>query len=243
MNARIDNSATMVMSNDKFVKDIFSKQPKPLLFWDTCALLNYIRFIFREDPGDITTYRAMETIYNRVLNDEIYSLAAQTTIVEWNEHVDDVISKNDLYLTDITKKYQNSIDVINVITSSSFNHEPINNKMLTEKLCKMVLEIINKTYFIQVDKDSAYYAHYRVVCKTVPANTKEEFKDCTIWEIMRSLYQKINRIDGTQKKCFYTVNTQDFCPANNFSMQLATEAATLKASLCKTILEVQSQLR
>lgn len=243
MNAKIDKSTATIMSSDEFVKKIFTPTPKPILFWDTCALLNYIRFIYREDPGDINTFRAMESIYNKIVKDEIYSVAAETSITEWNDHVDKTIGEVKDSLAKTSSYHLRSIDVINAIKTLSLKHEAIDTYDLEELLCQLALNIIAKTTFIEIDQVSTYNAHQRVLRKNPPAGKNEEFKDCTIWEIMITLNKKINATKIPISRCFYTVNTDDFCSREGrYLWILETEATTNNVSCCKNIFEVDRAL-
>ena len=49
----------------------YTASPKPIFFWDTCGLLEIIRFVYRKNNGT-ATLNAILDLVGKVANDEIY---------------------------------------------------------------------------------------------------------------------------------------------------------------------------
>ena len=244
---KIDENTLRKISAKQFCNQFFNGNPKPVIFWDTCALLNIIRFIYREDPGDVTTFDAIKKIHDAILNNEILSVSCESVITEYNNNVneaviliEDSVAKTDTY-------YKNLLEVINKLDNTAMVYTTVRAQQMPQKLHSMVDDILHRTSFITIDKTATSNAHQRVLQKKAPAGKKEEFKDCTIWEVMLSCYRQLNTVDGTILKVFYTVNTQDFCKFDNkkpqsFLHDLLMESFTLKFTCCKNVFEVVTAL-
>ena len=244
---RIDENTLRKISAKQFCNQFFKDNPKPVIFWDTCALLNIIRFIYREDPGDVTTFEAIKKIHNAILNDNILSVSCVSVITEYNGNVNVAVQQIDDSVTQTDTFYKNLLDVINKLDNTAMGYTTVSVQHTPQKLHSMVQDILRRTTFITIDKTATSNAHQRVLQKKAPAGKKEEFKDCTIWEVMLSCYRQLNTVDSNIPKVFYTVNTQDFCKfenkvAQSFLYDLLMESFTLKFTCCNNVFEVVTAL-
>lgn len=242
--SKIVNPTTYSISH--FVQNVYNKQKRNLLFWDTCALLDIIRFLYRN--GDVNTYRAINSINSNIQSDTIYSVASSLTIKEWNDNESKVISEIDNSLNKTSNYHKNSIDVINEINSTTYIAEALYNKMLVRDLDILSQSILAKTIFLETS-EIANDSLVRVANKLPPASKKQEFKDCAVWETMKLVSQKIESAKTTSdsyNKVFYTVNTDDFLDRsripNVFHRELLTEAAVLDFICCKQVDETYAAI-
>lgn len=111
----------------------------------------------------------------------------------------------------------------------------------------MLKEIMLKTKFI-VDKTATANAHKRVLQHKAPAGKKEEFKDCTIWEVMLSCFRQLNTENVSMSMFFFILSyIHDFCQIVNkvpqsFLNGLVMESITLNFKCCKNVNEVVSSM-
>jgi hypothetical protein len=226
-----------ISSIDDFVVRIYGANKKHILFWDTCSLLEIVRFLYR--GGNVDTYKTINSINKLIQKNEIYSIASTLTIKEWNDNEKTVIDtfKKDLGLT--TKYHNDCIETINEINTSTYHSDALNDKNLAEDLVALAESIIAKTIFIET-KDIANKALERVSYRRPPANKKNEFKDCAVWETMYSICDKINKTKALTDNfnfVFYTVNTEDFIDKTRepklFHGVLLSEASVVNMTCCK----------
>ncbi|NDP22295.1 MAG: DUF4935 domain-containing protein [Paludibacter sp.] len=231
-----------ISSIENFVVDIYSPNKKHIIFWDTCSLLEIIRFLYR--GGNVNSYKNLNSINKLIQRDEIYSIASTLTIKEWNDNEAIVIDrfKNDLKLT--SKYHKDSIETINEINTTAYDSESIFDKNLTEDLISLAESIILKTIFIETN-DIANKALDRVSYRRPPANKKNEFKDCAVWETMYLVCDKINQTKlqtDNYNFVFYTVNTDDFIDKSRepkiFHGSLLSEASVVNMICCQKTEEV-----
>ena len=245
---KIDENTLRKISAKQFCNQFFNGNPKPVIFWDTCALLNIIRFIYREDPGDATTFDAIKKIHDAILNNEILSVSCESVITEYNNNVNEAVNQIDDSVAKTDTYYKNLLEVINKLDNTAMVYTTVRAQQMPQKLHSMVDDILHRTSFITIDKTATSNAHQRVLQKKAPAGKKEEFKDCTIWEVMLSCYRQLNTVDVNIPKVFYTVNVQDFCRFDNnkrpqsFLHDLLMEAVPLHFSCCKSVFEVVSDV-
>lgn len=236
MNKIVKDDSTCVTIDD-FILNVIDKPNNPIVFWDTCTLLNIIRFIYREDGTDSQFINKVIEISNKIKNDNVFSVSCEINISEWNDNIDKTLSDflNDLNLT--TNYHKNAINVINVLKGTSKVSESLILNNLDSELQNIALSIIRKTKFLKIDSEISFNALRRVEQKDPPARRKNEFKDCAIWETMLELNRKLIYCGLNQKRVFYTINTEDFCDKKgSFLPKLSSEAITLGFE-CATKLE------
>ncbi len=226
-----------------FVQNVYSANRRPILFWDTCSLLEVFRFPYR--GGNLVSYQTLNRINGLIQNNNIYSLASSLTSTEWNDNEDKV--KNDMQdsLTKTGTYHDTCIQIINEIFTTTHSSEPLHDKALVQSLEALADSILSKTIFLQTN-EIANDALERVRDKRPPASKKQEFKDCTVWETTLRLSRSIYAIETVNQQVFYTVNTDDFVDKSRepkiFNGVLLTEASLSNLVCCSNLTEVNAVL-
>lgn len=246
----IDETGYTRYSALEFVNNVYSVGPRKILFWDTCGLFEILRFNYRQEPAN--TIDAIIAILNWVESDQVYSVASELTLKEWNDNNADVYNKQvaDLVLT--TRYHHMATDAINKLKGASLQSATLSGQGLEDVLEEIAVRIINKTYFIKTD-EAANEAIIRLSNHTAPAfkKGKSEAKDCVIWETMLALSRSIaSHPDGPSllplKRIFFTVNTDDFANKSVvpyvFQSVLLSEAVTNSFHCSLTFADVEANL-
>jgi hypothetical protein len=224
-----------------FVQNIYSNIRQPILFWDTCSLLEVFRFPYR--GGNIVSYQTLNRLNGLIQNNNIYSLASSLTITEWNDNEDKVKSEVQDSLTKTGAYHDTCIQIINEIFTTTYSSEPLHDKGLVQSLEALADSILSKTIFLQTN-EIANDALERVRDKRPPASKKQEFKDCTVWETTLRLSRSIYAIETVNQQVFYTVNIDDFVDKSRdpkiFHGILLTEASLSNLVCCSNLLEVNA---
>lgn len=211
---------------------IYTATPKPIFFWDTCGLLEIIRFIYRKNNG-MATLNAILDLANKANNDEIYCVTSELAAIEWDDNVDRVLQeiKEDLLKTEMYHAL--AAATINTILLGTVQSDPISTFRLEEVLRDIALNIAQSSHFICY-KDISDDTLTRVAAKTPPAKEKDaEIKDCAMWETMLRICSDIKGTmpGGSPNKVFYTVNTKDFADKSRgnavFFNELQSEASLM----------------
>lgn len=196
-----------ITSIEDFVDNIFLPNPKNILIWDTCSLLEILRFPYR--GGNLNTFKLINKLNALITSDTIYSVCSELTITEWNDHQESVRLETEKSLTKTSEYHENSISIINDILGSGHVSISLTGKQLTETFEIIADQILSKTIFVQTET-IANDALQRVAQKKPPGSKKPEFKDCAIWETSLSISAKAFAKATGRRTVFFTVNTDDY---------------------------------
>lgn len=207
---------------------IYTADPKPILFWDTCGMLEYIRFVYRENNG-LATLNAMMDLARMINNHEIYSVTSELAAIEWDDNVakvmDDMVGS-----LERTEAYHTlAVETINNLYGLTLTSVDITAYRLAEILRDLALDMAEQTHYLLFNEITEATLE-RVAIKSPPAHKKGgEIKDCAMWESMLHLCEEINREmpEGSPHKVFYTVNVSDFADRSrgrNYFYELQEEA-------------------
>lgn len=216
-----------------FVQNHFNPNPKNIILWDTCSLLDILRLPYRN--GDISAFQNLIQIKALIDNNTIHSLCSSLTIAEWNEHEVKVKQETQDSLLLTSNFHKNSVDIINSIFTSTHTTTKLDDKGLVNELEHIADEILSRTHFVTTD-EIANSALWRVANKRPPASKKREFKDCAIWETALAIGSGIN--GSGNKIVFFTVNTDDYIDKSRtpqiFHGNILSEATTIGVNLFLT---------
>lgn len=243
---KLDINSIWLKTVADFKANVYSANPKPVIFWDTCALLNIIRFIYREKGDFALKYNSIRHVHNQIISGSVYSVTSEIIVNEWNDNIDRTLSGFKQSLEDTTRYHSGGITVSNLLNGRADNSEPLIGKGIEQNLFQIVKEIVDRTYFMKYDKDIAYDALQRTSGKQPPAGVKDEFKDCAIWSTMVIFSKEMNKVDTSLTKLFYTKNTEDFCIKKSdhpiYLHSLTSEAITVGFECCINVEDVASRI-
>lgn len=181
---------------------------KPIIFWDTCALLDILRIPLLDRP-QLTpqTLQAYEQIESWIAANRLVSVTSDLVVREFSEHADDIVNalsaqeqklKNDVkeqsqYMTG-AKKATRIASVIDLLD-------------IRKRVIKLVKKIWKGTYILRGQDGFALKADYRVRNYIKPSGGKESYKDCYLWICYISV---LNKVNPTEPTFFFTTNPADF---------------------------------
>ena len=212
---------------------VYTSAPKPIFFWDTCGLLEIIRFIFRKNNGQ-NSLNAIMDLAGKVSRDEIYCVTSELAAIEWDDNESKAISVMKKGLVDAEAQHLLAAATIQaIIPGTVVNSNPISIYRLEDLLKDMALDIAQSSHFIKYD-EIAKDTLTRVALKLHPTKEKTaEIKDCAFWETMIRICKEIKAAmpGGSPAKVFYSVNTDDFADKSRGTtvlyQQLQDEAAQM----------------
>lgn len=235
--SNINNPSEFSITN--FVRVVYSNDRRPILFWDTCSLLEVLRFPYR--GGNLVSYQNLNTINSLIQNNNIYSVASSLTITEWNDNEGKVKTDMEDSLIKTSNYHDTCIQIINEIFASTHSSPSLHDKGLVQNFETLVDNILSNTIFLQTN-EIANRALQRVSEKRPPASKKQEFKDCTVWETVLMLSSCIYELESEIRQIFYTVNTDDFVDKSRepkiFHSVLLTEASLSNLVCCSNLTQV-----
>lgn len=180
---------------------------KPIIFWDTCALVDIIRIPHSTKNFTIQDLQKYEDIALWLEGGLIQSVTSDLVNIEFDEHYareysnllqeqekrKDSIKNFSQYIINRVKKNKinTTIDTLNI--QNRFG-------ILTQRICR-------QTTLIREENIHARFADYRTRHKMAPAANKGEYKDCYIWGTYLSTIKAVN---PSVYCAFITTNPKDY---------------------------------
>ena len=202
-------------------------EKKPIIFWDTCSLLDIVRLPLPDRNNTVDTLEKIIEIKNKIVSKDIISISSILCVAEFNDHIDNCVKVLEIESKKLSISYNNFIGFIN---KANLGAPPVENTNLPiygleDLLCQIIQSITNETFFISEDTSFANFAHFRTTNKVPPAKKKGEYKDCYIWGTCLGIRQ--NSIDKTYPYHFMSSNTTDYAALNksHFVTEIHNEAS------------------
>jgi len=198
---------------------------KPVMFWDTCSLLDIIRLPIPERRQSLHRLEKVMAIRQKIVSEDIISIASLLTVKEFNDHIINTRGEVIRSAQRITNDFNNFLRFVQkvnpAITHPSVN---LNSFYLEDLLGDIVQDIAFFTKFIDRDDSFLRSAEHRVIMKIPPAKKKGEFKDCYIWSTCLEVRQ--SSVKAGVPFGFFSSNVKDYSelPKINFDPQIAVEA-------------------
>lgn len=210
--------------------------PKPIIFIDTCALLDIVRAPIREDIPAENISTSID-LYN---SKNIWLIASEIVTTEWNENVVEVERTTLNTIKNLHKNlliFKNSVK--NSPTPSKWNYNYEITSFDIEKVLKQVSsKLKGKLNTIKIDADCTHKAGMRVIKGLAPSNKgKSEFKDCAIIEHYLELALRLKANSFKNKLIFVTSNKNDYGTPYDIKEPLKTEFSDNKIHYVNNFME------
>lgn len=156
--------------------------PKPVIFWDTCAILDIMRLPLPNRNFTVRIFERITSVRDKLLAGEIYSFASHLSIREINDNLPTVITELERAATKITIEHNKFIGFVNKVNPPGVEIDEIDLKThaLGDLLFDTIQSLVDQTYFIDREQEFADIAEFRVINKIPPAHIKGEYKDAYI---------------------------------------------------------------
>ncbi len=242
----MDTSSLVKCCEEQFV-ELYVQSPKPIIIWDTCAILEVMRFFIQGKEFNTNTFCAIQKLQDAIQQDIIYSISSDLCLTELNENWEIAHATMDKAIESSDNAHKVAIDIRGLCKNKSHGLYPLAKSGMSTKLNDIAEQISQKTLFIEATEQLAFSALTRVRQKDPPAQKKQEFKDCAIWETALSVCKRISALNQVPYKIvFMTVNVADFCNKNDktlpFIPKLLMEAATNGFTCCRTYVDAVNVL-
>lgn len=187
------------------IAQINENNESPILFWDTCALLDILRLPFRKTSEK--PLEQYENVNKLISENNLISVASELTVKELHHNLETVLKEYDKNLNKLQKDLENHEKYL--IKSNCINENILTFKLEEKGLKQYLFDLFNKiienTAFISEKNIFNKNAHFRVSHHMPPAYRKGEYKDCYIWTTCLELSNITE-----EKVLFFTTNTEDF---------------------------------
>lgn len=181
---------------------------KPIIFWDTCAILDILRIADREN---VNTFNNYLYILEKIENEELISVTSELVLFEYNSNVQDIEQE----FRNKQSKAKETIKKYCAFQTNECSTQILNNIDNLDAITTFIAfseKLWSNTYIIREQKQFQKFAHFRTKHKFAPAHKKGEYKDCYIWGTCLQLaHRKTREIPIF----FFTRNSDDYCDIND----------------------------
>jgi hypothetical protein len=210
--------------------------PAPMLFPDTCALVDLIRVPFRMKSA--ARARRMLEAATRLAAQSQTSAPDLWVIVpplvhdEWIEHRQNTVEE----LRDHWAKLNTMIEVAHAAAATVGIALPdmvtFSNRDIEHALAQSADGFFNNALFLADDSACEHRAYGRAISNEAPAR-KGELKDCVIIEHAIGLCSQLRAVGFSEKCVFITSNKRDFCEPRSTAPKapLASQLSSVGLSL------------
>jgi hypothetical protein len=185
-------------------------QPAPVLFPDTCALLDVVRAPARQSGYLIpiaTEFTALATATPRLL----HIVICDTVTVEWYDHFDEALREVAAYV-------QQGRDLIASLREAcAVTGLPYRPRLagalrdLPVRLGEIASHLFAAALVVEDDQECVSRAYRRQVLNLPPSRQGRGMKDCAILEHALGLGSQLEAAGFSQPRAFCSSNTNDFC--------------------------------
>lgn len=205
----------------------------PILFCDTCAILDIIRIPHRtrDTKQAIAYFDAINAILTEARAGRVRLVAHELVNSEWHANAAKVKAETESNMADVQRMYSILYEISRRCGAPgpAFEHLKANvgDDLYTQS--QSVLDICNAI----PDRDDSLLRATKRASQFIPPATKGGIKDCVIYEHILAFASDIRNTDTNSKFIFISSNTNDYCSiAAQPHVDIAAELNALGISFC-----------
>lgn len=193
------------------IEHLWSTVPddSPVLFWDTCGLLDCLRIVKRYDINYFVNYNF---VLNKVVDGKLISVISDMVYQEIMQNWDEVYDEATKFQRDTRLAIKKIMRICGLPKAEIETiSQTIENVDAVGKSKKIIEDILQNSYVVDNNPIFQNFAHLRVMGKIAPAHVKQEYKDCYIWGCVTNC---ANSRPAKSRKVYYiSSNTEDYSDA------------------------------
>ncbi len=199
----------------------------PVIFLDTCILLDVIRAIKRRYANCVAKASELHTA--------VTAAPAQCSLVvshlvrhEWAVNEPGLLMEAGRHLAEIEDQSGHFHDACAVLgIAPGFARANYAGHKMAEKLRDLSQQLLNSGIEVEADNECSGRAINRVIHNIPPSTKGGEVKDCTILEEYLAVCRTLEVAGFAKKRVFCTSNTSDCCEPRGLHAELAQDFAAV----------------
>lgn len=211
------------------------KQESPVLFIDTCAILNIINSVHMNSLSEKYAISAIEL--SRLHAANVWLTTSQNVKEEWSDNIDAVIAAMEREVSKVDRNISSMLLVANTLLNASYSRpQKISSLNISTHIRSLSETFLNTCLSLERKDEHTIRAMQRVRKNEAPARKgKPEPKDCEIVECFLELGQQLRDSGFSQRLIFFTANQDDFGTNRELKQPLDTQFSALNAELISNI--------
>ncbi|BDP36340.1 DUF4935 domain-containing protein [Vibrio parahaemolyticus] len=224
----------MYLSTRK-VKDELLENEQPVLFFDTCSILDILNSLHLHGLPDSYASNMLELI--KINEKSCWLISCQNVNEEWADNIEVVLSTMDKEIKKLDRSISSIINVTNLVLNTNHSMPPkFSDLSISSKIRSLSEHFLKSCRSIERTNDHTLKAMQRVRKLEAPARKgKLEPKDCEIVECFLELCQELRAAGFNEKIIFVTANKDDFGTYNNLKSPLDTQFSSHQAILINSV--------
>jgi len=213
------------VSSIEFAAEV-AERPRPLLFLDTAAILDILRVPFRRGLQVDIIKSAAATIDDVIADPRrIWIVTSANVIAEFQDNRDSVRRELAASVSNLNEDFAR-LSCIAKIVLPERRIEPLEwlNATFQDRILEIVDRLVAETSVFRGTKECTFKAALRVKAGLAPASrSKQEFKDCEIFEEFLELARSLLKLGFHSPAGFVTPNSTDYGQPPNGNERIASE--------------------
>lgn len=224
----------MCRSVSDICNDIIERE-SPVLFIDTCSILNIINSVHMNSLSEKYAILALEL--SRLHGANVWLTTSQNVKEEWIDNIDAVITTMEREVSKVDRNISSMLLVANTLLNASYSiPQKISSLNISTHIRSLSETFLNTCLLLERKDEHTIRAMQRVRKNEAPAQKgKPEPKDCEIVECFLDLGQQLRDSGFSQRLIFFTANKDDFGTNRELKQPLDTQFSALNAELINNI--------
>jgi len=211
---------------------VITAKPAPVLFLDTCTILDVLRAPCRESIAVEEISAAMALIkLNGQHTPGVWLVTNETVHGEWTANLDTVRTELERESKKIERLRSRLVDAVDIVYGRT--HEVghrIEHLKLSEHLENLSKQLLSVSQKVKIADSHSLSAMNRVRKYLAPAGRgKQEAKDCEIFEAFLDVGRTLRTKGFADSICFVTANSDDYGKPKEPKNQLEAELLAINA--------------
>ncbi len=209
------------------VADHIIGEDLPVLFVDTCILLDVIRSIKRKFRNCAAQAQGLHTVAT-VAPKQCIIVVSHVVQHEWHVRQQQVLDEAARHLNDLQEHsghFHDACGVLGLAPGFGRSNYAVHN--MAVRLRDLAHHLLACGIVIDPDDECSGRAIGRVIHNIPPSKKGGEAKDCTILEEYLAVARRLHDAEFQKKRVFCTSNTNDYCGPAGLHALLAAEFAPI----------------
>jgi hypothetical protein len=199
----------------------------PVLFVDTCILLDVIRSIKRKLKNCASQAQGLHNAAT-VVPRQCVIVVSHLVQHEWGVHQQELLDEATRHLIDLEEHSGHFHDACGVLgIAPGFARANYAAHDVSVRLRDLSHQLLNCALVVEQDNECSNRAITRVIQNVPPSKKGGEAKDCTILEEYLAVARRLHAAGFQKKRVFCTSNTNDYCKGGALHPKLAGEFAPI----------------
>jgi len=207
-------------------------RPAPVLFLDTCTILDVLRAPCRETIAVEEISAAMTLVkLNKLPTPGVWLVSNETVHGEWTANLDTVKTELERESKKIERLRSRLVDAVDIVygRTHEIGHR-IEHLKLSEHLENLSRQLLSVSQKVKIANSHSLNAMNRVRKYMAPAGRgKQEAKDCEIFEAFLDVGRTLRTRGFADSICFVTANSDDYGKPTEPKNPLETELLGIDA--------------